>query len=181
MKKFNQQKGFTLIELLIGMAIISILSATVAVSSQNFRLSAQASQIAAELREIERSFESTASFYNFDYTYPTETYLGLGANPTLESLITNNFLDFIGSDIAPTGLGNGVYNYDNDGDSYLYLDSCPGVAGTQGVNVFVASVSTEADNFIINELDNVFDSGDGLTCGKIRVDSGVLLFSVSIN
>lgn len=181
MKMFRKDKGFTLIELLIAMAIISILSAVVAVSAQNFRLSAIASQIAAEFREIERSFESTSTYYNFDYIFPTETYLGLGANPTIESLVDNDFLDFIGSDIAPSGFGNGQYNYDNDNDTYAHLETCPGVAGTQGVNIFVAGIATEADGVIVNELDNIFDSGDGLTCGKVRVDSGVFLFSISSN
>ena len=118
---------------------------------------------------------------NYEYTFPSENQLGLGSNPTIAELVTGNFLNFIGEEIAPLGLGSGQYNYDNDSDIYLNLESCPGVSGTQGVNVFVAGITTESDVYIINELNNIFDGDNDLTCGKVRVDSNVLLFSISNN
>jgi type IV pilus assembly protein PilA len=177
----NMQKGFTLIELLVVIAIIGILAGIlfVAIDPSKQNAKAQAVKIARDLKLIEQAFALTALDLGRD-TYLLEDDVGSGStnNKAISNLITNDDLMYVSEDISSGSFGNGVYHYDNDddgtgngnGDFYPYLNDCSGANNNHmGANILVSSVTSAYDDDIVSELDRIFDDGNGLFCGKIRV------------
>jgi prepilin-type N-terminal cleavage/methylation domain-containing protein len=176
----NMQKAFTLIELLVVIAIIGILAGIlfVAIDPSKQNAKAQAVKIARDLKLIEQAFVLTALDLGGD-TYPLEDDVGSGGagNKTISNLITNDDLMYVSEDISSGSFGSGTYYYDNDDDKYLYLNNClESVSGGWGANILVSSASSAYDEIILDELDKIFDDGDGLDCGKIRMHNGDYLF-----
>lgn len=199
--KLKKQKAFTLIELLVTIAIISILTSVIfmAIDSKKQNDRATAIRVIKEFTAIQKALELSSLDPDWGYnSYPGEYDFGLGENPAIVDLIDNGILKYVGREdlvngqglgqlvgANGAGVGNGVYRYDNDNDTYNYLNNCPGVNTTAGVNIFIYWVESEEDMAIINELDSILDNGDGLKCGKIRTyDVGarkILDYNISEN
>jgi prepilin-type N-terminal cleavage/methylation domain-containing protein len=176
----NMQKGFTLIELLVVIAIIGILAGIlfVAIDPSKQNAKAQAVKIARDLKLIEQAFALTALDLGRDI-YPTESDMGYtGESPWISILVDDNKLMYVNKDISPGSFGEGVYRYDNDNNNfYPYLNNCSGpVSNNNGTNILVSSATSAYDLIILNELDRIFDDGDDLFCGKIRVNDGNIFF-----
>ena len=165
--KSKNQKGFTLIELLVVIAIISILASIIVPSFQSAIQRSKAVNIANDLSKIEKAFHLHANEHNLDNIFPTESKIGF-TNPEIRTLVDQNKLSFVSEYLKATGLGNEIYVYDNDGDVYNYLSTCPGLASNTGANIMVFHSRKKNDYMIIEELDSIFDNSDGLNCGKIR-------------
>ena len=175
-------KGFTLIELLIVISILAILmaGAYLALNPKEKQDKARAARIANDLRQIQKAFELTAVELGRD-TYPTESDLGLGSNPSIKKLVDNNKLNHISAKIKAEGLGDEKIEYDNDGDEYPYLNNCPGNTNGDGANLIVWGISDADNNKIVLELDKIFDKSDGLKCGRIRTYSSGVIYNLDDN
>ena len=174
----KKQKGFTLIELLVVIAIIGVLSSVLilVIKPSDQINKAKAAKIAKDLKLIEKAFRLTAADDMENYNlYPTEAELGL-SNPQIATLVDNGTLKYISRDIG-LDLGSGVYRYDNDGDTYVPTN-CPGTNNAAGHGILVYSISS-SDLDVVNELDSIFDSGNGLNCGLIRTYNNLLIFYLS--
>ena len=186
------QKGFTLIELLVVIAIISILSAVALASLNSGRIKARSAVIASELNQIERAFLASAASQNWPSEWPIEgqAFGSLPAvvnSPTLSWLVDNGYLENIPSTINPGSFGLGRYDYDNEGGPTARFVSCPGTPLTTApaVNIIIRNVNSDDDLEIVNELDSIFDGGDGFNCGKVVIflsgGNNLLLFTLDDN
>ena len=190
----NKQKGFTLIELLVVIAIISILSAVALASLNSGRIKARAAVIASELNEIDKAFRASAASQNWPSDWPIEGQ-AFGNLPivtpgitTLSRLISDGYLEFISIDLSRPSFGTGIYGYDNDNDFSANVYNCPGNnSDPTGVALFmrVSSITEGDDALIVEELDDIFDGGNGLGCGRIRVNfsngNPIFVFSLHDN
>ena len=175
---FKTVRGFTLIELLVVIAIIGTLASVVLASLNSARDKAKVSAAAAELKEIEKAFILAAIDEGRSSLW-TENLLG-GGNPTLTTIVAHTNGRIIAEylpNVPTSELGNGVYAFDNDGDTAV-------VGGStyfyQGVNILIRGTTLTERQM----LDQVIDDGDGGNRGKITWDpsnSGVtdLLYKIA--
>lgn len=165
-------RGFTLIELLVVISIIGLLSAIVLSDLSDARDRAAIARIMQEFNTMEKAFTLYVDDQEFS-AWPTEAYLtdtfGLAADPSISSLIANtSFSDFMpNTPIPPKGTS---YAYDNDNDTH----TCGGDIGA-GVNILLNS----APSNIITGLDQKFDGGDGIACGRLRAIGDTLIYRLS--
>ncbi len=177
----KQEEAFTLLELLVVIAIIGILVTISLLSLNPAQRSNEtmAAKIAGELSGIKRAFELTA-VDKARSPYPLDTSFGLGSNPAIGQLVANGDLSYVSEAVKPK-LGEELYKYDNDGDSYAYLNNCPGSLSFGGANVVIYGINNADSNPIVLELDRIIDDSDGLNCGMIRTVNNSLRYNLSAN
>lgn len=188
------KKGFTLIELLVVIAIVGLLAGATLTTLRSGVEKAKATTIIQDLSAIQRAFElkaldeEIAEWWHED-EFPNgraqwETYVSLA----IDEEIIDDFLP-IASD-PPEFAGDieaNAYFYDNDkdwSDPHVFINPSDCNVETEanrrnnwdGVNVqFDIGVSYEDELWwtVANHLDEAFDEGDGLYCGRFRADSFV--------
>ena len=152
-KKF---RGFTLIELLVVVSILGLLSTFVLANLSDARDRAAIARIMQDFNNIEKAFILYVDDQEFP-AWPTETDLG-APNPSVSWLILNtSFSDFMPN--TPEPPEGTFYGYDSDNDTH----TCGGDVDN-GVSILLDSVP----NNIITGLDQKFDGGDGVGCGRLR-------------
>jgi len=165
------KKGFTLIELLVVISIIALLSSIVLASINSARDKARISETIQNLRAIETAF----SLYLTDKQLarvPSESALGAGANPTIQTLANNsNILKPFLPNVPTASVGNGLFRYDNDGGGSF---RCGTDAVNAGTSIFVSGVSISD----ANKINAVIDGDGTLSCGKIRINGSDLLWAI---
>lgn len=190
--------GFTLLELLIVVAIIGALSSIVFATLNSARTNAVASKTASELREIDRAWRSwqieTGSDWRNenDYNNAADAYGPGDSNRDCSDEVpmsdTELYADtestpgwngpYLQADMTgPFGL---PYAYDFDDDSY------PGDSAG-GLNIFLPwcnEVYQAKYLELAPEIDNIFDSGDGASSGRVRWSTdatGEMIFMIDEN
>jgi prepilin-type N-terminal cleavage/methylation domain-containing protein len=158
-----KRRGFTIVELLIVIVVIAVLASVTIVVYGGARTRAQATEIATDLKAIEKAFHLYKQASGLA-AWPSDndaTYLTGLANPTIAAIITaqSGFRDFLGVAPVPTGIGTS-YAFDSDGDTY---DGCS--TTTSGVNIYVANAT---NNDLMQAIDNAMDDGN-LSCGRVRM------------
>ncbi len=163
-KKF---RGFTLIELLVVVSILGLLSTFVLANLSDARDRAAIARIMQDFNNIEKAFTLYVDDQEFS-AWPTETDLG-ASNPSVSWLILNtSFSDFMPN--TPEPPEGTSYGYDNDDDTH----TCGGSV-IAGVNLLLNS----APSNIITGLDQKFDNGDGIACGRLRATGATVLYRIS--
>jgi len=162
-----EKRGFTLIELLVVIAIIGLLATMAVVAFGNAQMKAEATAIVADLKSLEKAFTMFAD-ESGRTTWWTETELGVGANPTIATVIAGtNFSNYIGK--APTFDGNAP-RFDSDGDTFdADGDGCD-TGVLKGVNIYFGLSAN-----LQTEIDRIVDGGDGGTCGKVVISGTTTL------
>lgn len=151
-------RGFTLIELLVVVSLLGLLSTFVLANLSDARDRAAIARIMQDFNNIEKAFTLYVDDQEFS-AWPTETDLG-APNPSVSWLITNtSFSDFMpNTPIPPKGAS---YGYDNDDNSHN-PETC--ADPLFGVNILLSNTPSN----IITGLDQKFDNGDGINCGRLR-------------
>lgn len=184
------QNGFTLLELLIVIAIIGILAAIVLASTSASRDKAQYTQVAQQLKEIEKALwlyhadhVNDTPYWNGSWTYWTGS---IGGNFQIQKIIdpapTNTdaigrfpgFKNYLSSaPVSPFKAGFYSYFSKNNpmpsGGCYnnpvtIFSQGGPGVS----IRIVPGGVNPED---LFTALDKIFDDGDGPTCGRVMFES----------
>ncbi|MCK5589280.1 MAG: prepilin-type N-terminal cleavage/methylation domain-containing protein, partial [Candidatus Pacebacteria bacterium] len=178
----SNNKGFTLVEVLVVVTIISILASIlwIIIDMKSQINNAKAVKIANDFKSIERAFWLTAQEGLKEYgLYPSENEFGYGPDPSISTLVNNSGLKYIPANFQPP-IGDGIYKYDNDNNAYPFLNNCSGQNNSGGVNLIIKNITT-IDQDVVYKLDNIFDNGDGLKCGYIRVyNDNILKFNLDV-
>jgi prepilin-type N-terminal cleavage/methylation domain-containing protein len=176
--------AFTLIEILVAIGIIGALVSIVIVTARSSKDSANAAKTVEQFQIIESGLRDYFADQEF---FTGEDVLGLGPNPSIETLRTNGILnDFFNT--APTAVFGTLrdYHYDNDRtvsvDDFYAEDGCTFTGNEEmGVNIMLDGVFEYAPR-VADEVDRLIDKGDGFSCGRIRRDGAsgqYLIYMVS--
>ena len=185
----QSNSGFSLVELLVVLAIISLLASIMIGSMNTARERGRAAKIINDVLSIRDALQFR---YSEVTQYPTEEELRAEYDGLPEGVMSiQNMIDegvfngkFAG---APSpGVGTDVYYYDadnSDGITPYPIESCNSFTNVAyGVNIIILD-AIGTDPNVINELDDLVDSGDGLDCGRIRRSSAVsniILYNISV-
>lgn len=170
-----RQRGFTIVELLVVIVVIAVLASVTIVVYSGARTRAQATQIATDLKAIEKAFHLYKQSIGLA-TWPSDndaTYLTGNANPTIATIITAQigFRNFLATAPVPTGIGVS-YAFDSDGDTY---DGCS--TNTSGVDIYVANAT---NNDLMQAVDSAMDDGN-LGCGRVRIGGTSFHYNIARN
>lgn len=168
-----------MVELLVVIAIIGILAAVAMISMNASIYKARVRKMAADLRQIRTAWslwqsDTGAGFYPEDDYATSNVFWPCHDEPTLdETDLGSNILSLAGwngpyMSPFPTDPFGKVYGYDNDKDTYS------GSAPYGGVNVFIGWCTGDphGSDYIkfAQDLDKIFDNGDGWHAGLLRWD-----------
>jgi general secretion pathway protein G len=161
-------RGFTLIELLVVIAIIGLLSSAVLASVNSAREKSKVARIAQDFKSIEKALylftddEGRTAWWNCDKGC-TINGVSISDDPPISELVNNTELSkFLPA--APVPPFGGQYHYDYDGEN-VCGSSC--WDWFSGVNIVILGLSSEKALLIGEELDEMFDGGDGQGCGRV--------------
>lgn len=178
-----QKNGFTLVEILVVLAIIGLVSATLATNIQSVRQQARASSMTQNIKAIEKAFLYKALDENISAWWHEDDFPSSATWAAYIDDLDGEIDEFL--PVAPDIPGANwsyTYAYDNDGDE---LPSTPADCDNpqsltvqdvrdhlwSGVSISIGiGVPYYNQNFIdiFTQLDESFDGGDGPVCGRIR-------------
>ena len=167
--------------MLVVIGIIGSLLSIVIVTSKRSKDSPTAAKTVEQLQLIESGLRDHFADQEF---FTGEDALGLGPNPSIETLRDNGILtDFFNT--SPTAVFGTLrdYHYDNDrttsDDDWYVDDGCALTADDErGVNIMLDGVFEYAPG-VANEIDRLLDRRDGFGCGRVRRSGQYLIYMVS--
>lgn len=177
-------KGFTIVELLITIVVIGILAALISVTYQGITEKAKDTKTSDSIAKVAKAFYLKAVA---DGGYKQDTYyitcMGYeltdyqdrtGAlNPIISEIIAecvdaNPLSNYLRSSDFEDYYSGVPLAYDNDLDTFP-VGSCNSVDYAKGVNVLFGGL-LGVDR--MTKLDQRFDNGDGLNCGRVQRSAG---------
>ena len=172
-----RQRGFTIVELLIVIVVIALLAAITVAVYNGARLRAQATEIATDLKAIEKAlnlYKHSVGLATWPNDNDSSYFTGLD-NPSINSIITARaeFRSFLPTAPVADGVGSSsAYALDSDGDTY---NGCSAI--TSGVNIFVANATNTE---LMQAIDTIMDDGN-LSCGRVRIGGTSFHYNIARN
>jgi prepilin-type N-terminal cleavage/methylation domain-containing protein len=167
--------GFTLIELLVVIAIIGTLSMVVTVALSDLRTRSTATQIVAQMKEIDKAFQIYALGEDISEWWRDSSDNGYDSDRIQDLIVFNPSepaayrpslnLYLVRAPIPPQGIS---YRYRNDGNSTTLPCDTSGstIAFAFGITIIIEEMN--ADGAVAEYADQIVDGGDGPLCGRIR-------------
>jgi len=165
----KSSRGFTLIELLVTITIIVILALIIIASISQSRMRSKATRVVQDFQQMERAMLLLADDEKI-IDWWIESDFGLGADPTIEQLISSTPLSkFLSRAPKPT-VGD-AYFFDSDDDIF----ACGFGVPENGVNIALSNVPLA----YLDIIDNIIDRQEDSDCGRVTYDGSTLYYKLA--